>query len=197
MIDRNKIKNIFGAALVMLFLSVAAYPQEEKLIDWTRGASDRVTLWKKGQSGAQTDAKAVKLISFMAYGKSVLPGKPFSATGDWLKYFTVKLKNISGKRIASVRMDFGLPEAILDGGMMGFMIESGETETVTGDQLPKAIEPEEEFVLIRSEIHANNDSNRVKRLTGNVNLKTVIVGSTIVKFTDGDVWMTNKLPHPN
>ncbi len=81
--------------------------------------------------------------------------------------------------------------------MMGFMIESGETEIVIGDQLPKAIEPEQEFELIRSEAHSNNESDGVKRLTGIMNLNTVIIGSTIVKFTDGDVWMTNKLPKAN
>ncbi len=99
MTDINKIRNTVGVAFVMLFLSLAAYPQAEKLVDWTRGASDKVTVWKKGQSGIQTDLRAVELIGFMVNGKYMLPGKPFSAEGDWLKSFTVKLKNISGKRM--------------------------------------------------------------------------------------------------
>ena len=46
----------------------------------------------------------------MVNGKSITLGEPFAAADDWLKTFTVRVRNISGERLVSAQVTLVLPE---------------------------------------------------------------------------------------
>ena len=184
-------KSLVGL-LITLLVSLSLFGQTNKVIDWTP--------YTKGDSFTDTsDAaklKALEILQFTVAGKAVHPGQPFSAESDWLKTFAVRVKNVSGKRISSIRLGFGLPEAKNSEGISsGFSLEYGSalsTGVDYGTQLP--IEPDEEIELIRNDRHYARDRDGIRTRTGLTEFSTVIIGGTTVRFVDGTIWSGYKLP---
>lgn len=54
--------------------------------------------------------KALEIVAINAAGQLITLGQPFTADGEWLKDLSVKVRNISGKAISSIRISFTLPE---------------------------------------------------------------------------------------
>ncbi len=56
----------------------------------------------------QIDAAEIEDIA--VDGKSITVGQPFAAGDDWLKTFTVRVRDISGQRLVSAQVTLVLPE---------------------------------------------------------------------------------------
>ncbi|HMO80182.1 MAG TPA: hypothetical protein PKD24_05275 [Pyrinomonadaceae bacterium] len=180
--------------LVVLLLTLDSHGQTEKVIDWT--------FYTKSASFNDTpeasNLKALEIVEITVDGKAVMPGQPFAAEGEWLKTFAIKLRNTSGKPISSIRMHFGLPEAkVSDTVSAGFSLEYGKelsTGIDYGTQHP--IQPGQEVELIRNERHYLRDRHGIAERTNVTDFNSVVIGATVVKFEDGSVWISYKLPFP-
>lgn len=79
--------------------------------------------------------------------------------------------------------------------MSGFSLEYGKdlsTGIDYGVQTP--IEPGQEVLLMRNDRHYTRDTNGIARRTGVTDFNTVLIGVSVVKFADGTVWTTYRLP---
>lgn len=150
-----------------------------------------------GENGKMipTDIKALEIVFISADGNRVTPGESFTAQDDWLKTFTVRVKNTSGRSIQAIRLHFGLPEAKSGDAISGFSLEYGRglgTGIDYGEQ--KVIPPGEEVELFRNDRHYKRDSEGIAQRTGVSNFTRVLLGPATVKFEDGTVWTGWKLP---
>lgn len=142
-----------------------------------------------------SNIEALEIIEIKVGDKSVSLGQSFSASEDWLKNLTVKVKNTSGKPISAIRMMFGLPEAKYKEGASGFSLEYGKALSTGIDYgLQKVIKPDEELVLYRNEAHYNRDRNGIAQRTGLTDFSKMLILVTTVQFEDGTVWSSWKLP---
>jgi hypothetical protein len=106
---------ISPAAVVRLVASIvfAVAPvfsqTQNKVIEWSTSPigsnheTARNLLLSRQIDGVEIEDMAVD-------GKSIIVGEPFAAGDDWLKTFTVRLKNISGQRLVSAQITLVLPE---------------------------------------------------------------------------------------
>jgi hypothetical protein len=82
---------------------------------------NKVVEWSKSPIGSNNETVAASLLLFRQIdgveiediaveGKSIIVGKPFAATDDWLKSFTVRVRNKSDQRLVTVQITLILPE---------------------------------------------------------------------------------------
>jgi len=55
----------------------------------------------------------IEIQGFAVGGKSITLGEPFAADDDWLRDFTVRVRNISQERLLSIQLDLHLSEMIV------------------------------------------------------------------------------------
>lgn len=107
---------LFSFAVVNLLASLAltATPvcsqTQNRVIEWSKSpvGSNNETAAANLQLFRQIEA--VEIEDFAVDGKSITVGKPFPAADDWLKTFTVRVRNISGQRLVRVQITLVLPE---------------------------------------------------------------------------------------
>ena len=192
-------KLIYSAVIITILFPLLVYSQtQDRIVDW-----HPLTLqgnFVKGEDGKQVSSniESLKIIEIKVDGKIISLGQPFSASGDWLKNLTVKVRNISGKPISSIRMHFNLPEAKYKEGIMGFSLVYGKAlSTGINYGVQKVIMPNEELDLIRNEAHYNRDRDGIAQKSGTTDFSKVLMGITTVQFEDGTVWWNWKLPLAN
>ena len=183
------------SSLIVVLASACLYGQTVRTISWPQFA--QVEPRDAGENGKLrfSDVNALELIALTVNGKEIIIGQPFLADREWLKTLAVTVRNTSNKPISAIRLSFGLPEAKYGDGISGFSLEYGKelsTGIDYGPQVP--IAPGERGVLIRNEKHYTRDRDGIERRTGATDFRSVLIGNTMVKFTDGTVWMTYKLP---
>ena len=142
-----------------------------------------------------TEIKALAIVSISADGKPITVEDPFTAQDDWLKSLAITVRNISDRPIKAIRIGFGLPEATVTGAGTGFSLEYGKelsTGIDYGEQ--KSIAPGEEVEIFRNDRHYKRDSEGIAKRTGLLNFTQLMIGVTTVKFDDGTVWSSRKLP---
>lgn len=123
-------------------------------------------------------------------GQTVALGHNFAAEADWIKNLTVKVKNISGKPISSIRMSFTVADT-----KFGFTLEYGSAlSTRVSTKVEKSLLPDEELELSLSEASYLSTHNFIARGTGSADIKKILIGPTTVKFDDGTIWIGTKLP---
>jgi hypothetical protein len=183
---------VFG---IIILLPLLAYSQvQDRIIDFPARTQSSFV---KGEDGKMvtSNIEALEIVEIRVGDKTVLLGQSFSAGDDWLKNLTVRVKNISGKPISSIRMHFGLPGAKYKEGTMGFSLEYGKALSTGIDYgVQKSIIPNEELVLFRNEAHYNRDRNGIAQKAGVINFSEVLIGVTTVRFEDGMVWSGWRLP---
>lgn len=183
------------SCLLLLLASAWSFGQTERTISWPELASAEP--WVKGDDGnlLASTVTALEVVSVTVNGKEIVLGMPFRAEGEWLKTLSVTVKNISDKPISAVRLNFGLPEAKYGSGSSGFSLEYGKALSTGIDYGPQApIAPGENVVLMRNERHYNRDRDGIVKRTGVTDFRSVLIGSTVVEFIDGTVWMAYRLP---
>jgi hypothetical protein len=180
-------KIVYGMFIVLL-LSICSLGQADRVIDWTPYTASPTFL-------DHSTIRVLEIVEFRVDGKLLKPGQPFSGEGEWLKTFSVKVRNISGKRISSIKLYFGLPEAKYDNGVSGFSLVYGTALSPNIDGVPQSpLDPNQEIELIRNHRRYTLDRDAIIRRTGVTDFHSVIIGATAVEFEDGSVWMSYKLP---
>ena len=184
------------AALVLFSYSHIRAQDTERIVEWPTVENPLGNVIAgEGGKYVPTGMNALEIVFISAQGKRITPGVAFTAQEEWLKTFTVRVKNTSDRPIAAIRLHFGLPEAKYRDGTSGFSLEYGRglsTGIDYGEQ--KAIAPGEEVELVRNDRHYRRDAEGIARRTGNSNFTRVSLGHATVKFEDGTVWTAWKLP---
>lgn len=141
-----------------------------------------------------SEISALEVVEIKVADKPVVLGQAFDANEDWLKTLLVKVKNVSGKPISSVRTGFNLPEAKTEKGTNGFSLIYGEefSNSDTDNKSQKVILPGQEVILTRNEIRQHLEA--ITQRSGKTDFSKVLIGSTMVKFEDGTIWSSGKLP---
>ena len=192
-------KLIYSIVVITILFPLLVFSQaKDRIIDWHPQTLQGTFV--KGADGKQvfSNIEALRIIEIKSDDKAVTLGHPFSVSGDWLKNLTVKVRNVSGKPIASIRIHFNLPEAKYKEGTMGFSLEYGKAlSTGINYGVQRNIMPDEELVLFRSEAHYNRDRDGIAQKAGITDFSKVLIGMTIVQFEDGTLWSSGKLPLAN
>ena len=179
-----------------ILITVSAYCQSaERLVAWPPFPQGNNSV--KGEDGRAipSDIKALEIIEVKVMRQPITIGQTFTAEGDWLKSLTLRVKNISGKPIRSIRVLFTLPEAKYNGGSMGFSLEYGkELSSGFGYGGPKTIMPEEEVELARNEQRYSLEQKGIAKRTGRADFRKVLISNMVVLFEDGMVWMGRSIP---
>lgn len=180
----------------LLILSLCGYAQRSKVIDWPPNVTDRALGVVDGKY-IPSDTKAIEIVEMKVEGQAILPGRQFSAGDDWLRTFAVRVRNVSGKSISSIYLQFILPEANVLDRQSGFHLEYGkELGTGIDSRNQAAIEAGQEIVLLRSEREYARQKEGITKGTGMTEFNSVTIGISTVKFGDGTVWYSYKVPFP-
>jgi hypothetical protein len=182
-------------SFAVITLSLCSYAQATKVIEVPLVAAYRGNVSGEDGKLIASDSKGLEIVEIRVEGKTVVPGQPFAAGNDWLGTLAVKVKNVSDKKISSIRLSFGLPEAKYRDGFNGFSLEYGkELSTGIDYGVQGPIEPGQEVVLQRNERHYARDKEGIAKRSGISEFNLVRMGGGQVKFADGTSWFSYKLP---
>lgn len=189
-------KKIFLLISLILSFAVFGFGQEaDKLIEYYPNQAEGSLTKDENNQLVPTTEKGLELIGIFVEGKLITFGKSFTAGDDWLKTLTVKLKNVSGKPISSVRMSFSRPEAKFKDSSLGFSLEFGSLSGMVDNRATKKIiQPDEEFELTQTEAQYFRGKAFMLDKTGVAIINKLIIGMTMVQFEDGNLWATRKIP---
>jgi len=181
--------------LLIIALFAATSFGQSRVVGWPQGVSDQAFVHDGDGRVIPSSDRALEIVEFTVDGRKITPGQRFEAGEDWLKSLSVRVKNISAKKIVSIRLHFGLPETKGNSIQSGFSLEYGQALSTRFKEIDqKAIEPGQEVVLFRDESHYARDRDGIAKRTGLTDFASAIISTTTVKFEDGKYWSTYKLP---
>ena len=102
--------NIIKFLTLLLFVCVTPSPQTPtKTVEWQEkplGSNN-----ERWTDGSQL-VKVMELVQIesVVVGKPVTIGEAFAADDDWLKNLVIRVRNVTGKPIASIQITLGLPQ---------------------------------------------------------------------------------------
>jgi hypothetical protein len=186
---------VLYAIVATILLAICSNGQSSKVVDWPPASSEQAYVKSESGRAVTSNLKGLEIVEITVDGKPVVPGQLFSASDDWLRTFAVKIKNISEKPISSVRLAFGLPEAKSGSAISGFSLEYGK-ELSTGIDYGRQdpILPGQEVDLTRSAAYYTRDTNGIAKRTGITTFNSILIGVAVVRFDDGTIWSSYKLP---
>jgi hypothetical protein len=190
-----KVHHILFTFIVATTLHVCVYGQtRERVVDWDLRGLPGNHIKGEDTGLVPSEIEALELLGITIEGQSITLGQPFTAGENWLRTLTVRVKNISGKPIKSIRFSFRLPEAKYKEGTMGLTLEYGK-ELSTGGSYgeQKLIMPNEEIDLVRDAQHSDSVQKWLAEKSGVRDLSKALIGTTTVVFEDGMVWTGQKL----
>lgn len=178
---------LLACVLVAAAPLVAAGQGRERVVeyDW-KGAERPAPLLDEGRGeGVQmfeTYLSAVELVEVSAAGQAVGVGRAFGADDDWMKGLSVRLRNVSGRKIKGATLYLSLPEARHGGGaiQLSLAYEQG------GGQ--GGVAPGDEFDLTLAPAEHERQRARVAKLTGVKSVGRVGLGFVVIEFEDGTRW---------
>lgn len=179
-------------SFVITFSAGVPAQERQRLIGWPSPPAKFIGPTLKSSDGklSPTDVIAVEIVEVIAFEKPVLIGQPFSAGDDWLKSFSIRMKNISDQTIVGARLDFSMPEAKHGESNLGSSIEYGiGAGSGKGLRERKEALPGAEFVLTRSREGYEQDQLFVKERSDVENISLVRLGLAWIKFADGTLWI--------
>lgn len=190
-------KVICSVFCFILLLPLFSYGQtQDRTIDISTNA--REGNFTKGENGKliPSTIKALEIVEIKLGDKLISLGQPFSASDDWLKNLTIKMKNISDKPIYSIMITFSLPEAQYKEFSLP---EAQYKDVIMGKSLDywrmRVIMPDEEFDLPMDFIFRDKGMENIVQKTGVTTFSKLIIGNpTAVRFEDNTVWFSWKLP---
>jgi hypothetical protein len=97
-------------ALLLLAASPAFSQTQNKTVEWSKNlrGSHHETSSPDVQLVPQIDG--IEIQGFAVGGKSITLREPFAADDDWLRDFTVRVKNVSQRTLLSIQLDLHLSE---------------------------------------------------------------------------------------
>ena len=154
----------------------------DKLIVWQKesGRGIKPAGTPGGQSNALAQFDSFEIEDITVEGKSITVSQPFSASDDWLKTITVRIKNVSQQKFQMIQVTLGLPE-IMGGPIIPVCFGCAL------DDRRKGIAPGEEVEL--QTVHSDKFYNWVKtsisRKTSLSNITTAQIQETYAVLWDG------------
>jgi hypothetical protein len=176
-------RNISLAMLLM----VAALPvaSQSKFIVWPKEPGHRIR--PAGTPGGQTNALAqfdgFEIEEILVEGKPITIGQPFNASDDWLNDITIRVKNISQQKFATIQVTLVLPE-------IKFGPDIPVCYGCAADQRGKFFNPGDEVELktLRSDKFYNWVKTSVAEKTPLSTITTAQIRETLVILADGSSW---------
>ena len=105
-------RSTFVAIAVCLFShGVAA---QSKFIVWPKEPGKRIRPGISGDFTVLAQFDTLEIEEILVEGKPITIGQPFSASDEWLRTITIRVKNISNQRFSHIQIGLILPE-IKDG----------------------------------------------------------------------------------
>lgn len=189
-------KKILLINIFLLLFSVVCFAQDKtRIIVFPEKKSDLKMLKGEDGRGVPTEINGIELVEIRIKNQIIALDKPFEYEDDWLKYLTIKLKNVSDKPITSVRLSLGRPQAKFKDSSLGFSLEFGSLSAFGSAKKDfRVIKPGEEFELSRSAEDYTAGLNFMIQQTGVSNINKIIIGSTTVEFEDGNILTVWSLP---
>jgi hypothetical protein len=179
------VNSIFKTMIFLLYGVTPALAQApDKVVSWSEFPMGRITQVAPNMRLSPVE-ESLEMVDTTVDGKSIAIGEPFTASEDWIRNLTVRVRNISGQKIHSIEMSIVLPDVTLnDGRNYGFALRGGSTPA--GKQKP--IMPGEEVELKWIEIEYQKFKERSVQLNGVAHITKAKIGMTAVLFTDGAMW---------
>ena len=122
---------------------IIGFPEEVKSGDFQKDENQRTIPCSVG----------VEIVEIKIKDQVITLDNSFIYEDDWLKYLTIRLKNISGKPISYISIIFHQPQTVYNGGRssIGFMMKFGKQLWESTSNEIKSIQPNEEIELSRNE----------------------------------------------
>jgi hypothetical protein len=134
----------------------------------------------------------LKVIKIKAANKSLGFDEQISGADDWLKAAEITVKNISGKDIVFIEIDFNFPETKSSGNEMSFPLRLGSRPGVTNSNPPVVLRSDDEATL-------SLEGKRYEQLVQFIEhrhsisaIGKVAVNVGFVIFADGTAWSGGK-----
>jgi hypothetical protein len=174
---------IFSAMLLM----VAALPlaSQSKFIVWPKEPGHRIR--PAGTPGGQANAlpqfDSFEIEEILVEGKPITIGQPFNASDDWLNDITIRVKNISQQKFATIQVTLVLPE-------IKFGPDIPVCYGCAADQRGRLFSPGDEVELktLRSNKFYNWVKTSVAEKTPLSTITTAQIRETLVILADGSSW---------
>lgn len=173
------------SAMVSSLLCIPAAAQT-KVIVWPKEPGRR---FRPAEAGGQSNVLAqfdnFEIEDISVEGKSIIIGRPFSASDDWLNGITVRIKNISQQKFQVIQMTLDLPE-IMGGPLIPVCFGCALADR------RKGIAPGEEVEL--QTVHSDKFYNWVKtsisEKTSLSSITTAQIQVTWAVLWDGTEWFS-------
>lgn len=186
--------SIFKVIILLMYGVTPALAQApDKIVTWSDYPMGRITRVSPNMRLSPIE-EALEIVDVIVDDKSITIGEPFTASENWIRTLTVRVRNISGRELHSIEMSIALPDVSLnDGRNIGFSLRGGSTPA--GKQ--KAIMSGEEVELKWIEIEYQKFRERWGLLNGIDRIMKAKIGITAVLFTDGAMWGSDCLRATN
>jgi hypothetical protein len=97
--------------MVILFASLPAFAQRQsKLIEWPKVSVYNSKTRTTTDNHIVDRIDEIEIQAILVEGQTIIIGERFSATDDWLKNISFRVKNVSGKQIKQIQITLVLPE---------------------------------------------------------------------------------------
>lgn len=191
------IKLLLSAAVMVFAIVPPSFAQSTKrtiitpLNDYP--VPDRIS--KLNGGSGPTEMRAVSIVALSVEGKNVPVGEAFEASKDWLKGLAVELRNISDLPIRSIRLSLILPQTKFNDVTSSISLEYGKDLSygLIKDEMP-LIAPGQKIRLSRSDLPHQRDIQNIEKRTGLSDFSEVVLASVRVKFDNGTIWSSQRLP---
>ena len=173
-------------SLAML-LMVAALPvaSQSKFIVWPKEPGHRIRPagTPGGQANVLAQFESFEIEEILVEGKPITIGQPFNASDDWLNDITIRVKNISQQKFATIQVTLVLPE-------IKFGPDIPVCYGCAADQHGKFFNPGDEVELktLRSDKFYNWVKTTVAEKTPLSTITTAQIRETLVILADGSSW---------
>ena len=133
------------------------------------------------------DPDVIVITGIEVAGRPVTPGEPFAAGDDWLRGFTLRVRNISSKPITYLEIGLSFPEARYHNGGIGHPLRYGRNVAGAHQNAPNPmlLWPGEEAELTFTDEEFHNFRTFAERLNGSADFHMLQVGMASVRFADG------------
>lgn len=126
--------------VIYLFAALPCFAQTPKVVEWSkspiRGNQEKIA----ANLRLFRQIEDVEIEDLLVAGRSITIGEPFAAPDDWLKSFTVRVKNISDQPLVMVQITLVLPEMGAGSPDVVFCYGCAEAQKVKGITAGEVVE---------------------------------------------------------
>jgi hypothetical protein len=179
--------NRCALSAIVACLLCQAIAAQSKFIVWPREPGHRIRPagTPGGQSNALVQFDSFEIEEILVEGKPITIGQRFNATDDWLNDITIRIKNISQQKYATIQMTLVLPE-------IKFGPDIPVCYGCAAEQRGKGFGPGDEVELktLRSDKFYNWVKTSITEKTPLSTITTAQIRDTLAILSDGSSWLS-------